>query len=446
MTEADMQERLAGLLRKAKALGADTADTLGVSSTALSASFRMGSLEGVERAESDDIGLRVMIGQRQAMSSTTDMRPHVLEALAERVVAMAKAAPEDPYCGLAARDMLAKSWPDLDLDDPVEPSADLLKRRAASCEGAALAVAGITNSEGASAGWDRSRVVLMTSDGFSGAYAGSSHAVSVSVVAGEGLAMERDDDFATSRYGEDLADPEHVGRNAAALALKRLNPRKAATASLPVVFDPRVSMSLVGHFAGAINGASIARGVSFLKDRMGQSLFAKGIAIIDDPHRKRGLRSKPFDGEGVVNRRTALVEDGVLQGWMLNTASARQLGLKTTGHGARGTGGPPGIAPTNLYMQAGAQSPAELIAPIGEGLYVTELIGMGVNGVTGDYSRGATGFWIRNGVIGEPVNEVTIAGNLLAMFRELTPANDLVFRYGTNAPTLRIEGMTIAGA
>jgi PmbA protein len=446
MTVSAPLDRLNDLIKAAKALGADAADAIYVESASLGVSYRMSKLEDVERSESLDVGLRVFVGKRQAVSSSTDLRPASLKALAERVVGMAKTAPEDPYCGLADRDTLAFKLPELDLEDPVDPGAALLKERAAAAEGAALAIPGVTNSEGASASWGRSLVALATSDGFAGTYGGTSQSVSISVLAGEGTGMERDDDFLSARHASDLGDPEAAGRNAAHRALKRLNPRKAQTCAVPIVYDPRVSMSLLGHFAGAINGASIARGVSFLKDRMGERVFAEGVTIIDDPHIVRGFRSKPFDGEGAANSRRALADKGVLTTWVLDSTSGRQLGLKSTGNAARGTGGPPSPATTNLYMQAGTLTPDELIADIKSGLYLTELIGMGVNGVTGDYSRGAAGFWIENGQIAYPVNEITVAGNLSDMFMNLTPASDLVFRYGTNAPTIRIEGMTIAGS
>jgi PmbA protein len=446
MTNGAALDRLNDLIAEARRLGADAADAVYVESASLGISYRMHKLEDVERSESLDIGLRAFVGQRQAVSSTTDLRPSSLKALAERVVGMAKTAPEDKFCGLADRALLATQFPSLDLADDEEPGAERLKALASAAEGAALAVAGVTNSEGASASWGKSGIALATSEGFAGAYRGTSQSVSVSVLAGEGTGMERDYEFTSARHAGDLGDAEAVGRKAAELALRRLNPRKAKTAAVPIVFDPRVSTSLLGHFAGAINGASIARGVSFLKDRMGEAVFASGIRVIDDPHIVRGLRSKPFDGEGVANAKRALIEDGRLTTWMLDTTAARQLGLTTTGHAARGTGGPPSPAPTNLYMEAGALSPAELMSDIKQGFYVTELIGMGVNGVTGDYSRGASGFWIENGEIVYPVNEITIAGNLRDMFARLTPANDLVFRYGTNVPTVRIEGMTIAGS
>lgn len=441
-----MLDLLDGLLAAAKREGAETADALFVESTSMGVSYRLGKLEDVERSESYDVGLRVMIGRRQAISSSSDLRPEALKKLAARVAGMAKEAPEDPYCGLAEAGLLAKEWPDLDLLDPAEPEADILKARAAACEEAARGVAGITNSEGAGASWGRGSVALMTSHGFAGAYRSTNHSISVSVLAGDGTAMERDDDFTSARHAADLDAAEAVGRSAAARALKRLKPRKGPTGPVPVVFDPRVSMSLVGHFAGAINGASIARGVSFLKDRMGEAVFREGVSIVDDPRIMRGSRSKPFDGEGVPTSARRFCDRGVLTSWVLESSSARQLGLATTGNAARGTGGPPGPSTTNLYMEAGTVSPEELIRGIKSGFYVTELIGMGVSGVTGDYSRGATGFWIENGEIVYPVNEVTIAGNLKDMFLNLTPANDLVFRYGTNAPTVLVEGMTLAGA
>ncbi|HVY94862.1 MAG TPA: metallopeptidase TldD-related protein, partial [Bryobacteraceae bacterium] len=337
-------------------------------------------------------------------------------------------------------------FPKLDIEDPNEPSAETLIARAKDAEAAAMAVPGVTNSEGGGASFGRSAVTLATSEGFFGAYAGTSHSVGVSVLSGEGTGMERDYESASARHSSDLDSSETIGKSAGERAVKRLNPRRVKSQSVPVVFDPRVSAGLIGHFAGAISGASIARGVSFLKEFMGKPVFAPGITIIDDPHRIRGLRSKPFDGEGVKNQRRAIIEDGVLTTWLLDCSSAKQLGLTSTGHAARGTGGPPSPSTTNFYMEAGKLSPGELMADIREGFYVTELMGMGVNGVTGDYSRGAAGFWIENGKIAYPVSEITIASNLKEMFRNLTPANDLVFRYGTNAPTLRVEGMTIAGA
>jgi PmbA protein len=303
----------------------------------------------------------------------------------------------------------------------------------------------VTNSEGAEAAWGRSAVVIVASNGFAGGYSGSSRSISVSVLAGEGTAMESDYDFSSAVYAEDLADPAAVGTKAGRNAVARLNPRKVATRKAPVVFAPRVANGLLGHLAGAISGPAIARGTSFLKDRLGTAVFAPGISVIDDPHRRRGRRSKPFDGEGVANRRRAIVEDGVLTTWLLDLRSARQLGLETTGHASRGTSSPPGPSPTNLYLEQGRETAEAMIAAIKDGFYVTGLMGQGVNAVTGDYSRGASGFWIEDGAIAYPVSEVTVAGNLRDMFLAATPASDLEFRYGVDSPTVRIDGMTVAG-
>lgn len=439
----DVLDRLLGAARKA---GADAADALIVGGVSASVSYRLGKLEEIERAESADLGLRVFVGQRVAFVSSTDLSERTLAELPERAVAMARIAPEDKFACLADPALLARSFPALDIEDSHEPSAELLVERARAVEGAAMAVPGITNSEGGGASFSRSAVALATSTGFFGRYAGTSHGVGVAVLAGEGAGMERDYESASARHGSDLESAESVGKRAGERTIARLNPRKASSQAVPVVYEPRAAASLIGHFAGAISGAAIARGVSFLKDRLGEAVFAPGIAIVDDPHRSRGLRSKPFDGEGVRNGRMRLIDGGVLKSWLLDCATARQLGLATTGNAGRGTGGPPSPTTTNLYMEPGRHSPAELIADIAQGFYVTELIGMGVNSVTGDYSRGAAGFWIDDGVIAYPVSGVTIAGNLKDMFRNLAPANDLEFRHGTNAPTLRVEGMTLAGS
>jgi PmbA protein len=446
VTARDSEAVLEGLIAAARSAGADAADALLVEGLSASVSYRLGKLEDVERAESADLGLRVFVGQRVAFVSSTDLSRSALAELPERAVSMARLAPEDRFASLAASRLLAKVFPALDIEDPDEPSADALVERARAVEGSALAVAGITNSEGGGASFSRSRVALATSEGFSGRYGATSHNIGVAVVAGEATGMERDYESASARRSADLEAPEAVGRRAAERTIARLNPRKVKSQAVPVVYEPRVGSGLLGHFVGAISGAAVARGVTFLKDRMGAQVFAPGVNIVDDPHRLRGLRSKPFDGEGVRNRRMNIVENGVLQSWLLDCASAKQLQLVTTGHAARGTGGPPSPSATNLYMEPGALSGDELIADIREGLFVTELIGMGVSAVTGDYSRGAAGFWIENGKIAYPVSGVTIAGNLKDMFLNLTAANDLEFRHGINAPTLRVEGMTVAGS
>ena len=435
------------LVERARKAGAEAAEAVVLEGTSLGVSWRLGKLEDVERSEGRDIGLRVFIGKKQASVSSTDLSEAALAPMIERAVAMARVAPDDPWCGLADPAFLARDWPDLDIEDKTpQPSAEALAAVAAEAEEAALAVPGVTNSSGAGASFGRSGVALVTSGGFAGAYAGTSSSFSCSVLAGEGTTMERDYEFSSKRHAADLENATDIGRRAGEKAVRRLNPRKVKSQAVPIVYDPRVSGGLVGHFAGAISGSAITRGTSFLKKEMGKPVFAKGISIVDDPHMKRGMRSKPFDGEGVKNRRMQLIEDGVLTTWLLDSATARQLGLETTGHAARGTGGPPSPSTTNLYMEAGCLSVKELIANIKQGLYVTELIGMGVNGVTGDYSRGASGFWIENGEIAYPVSEITVAGNLREMFLNMTPAADLEFRYGTNAPTIRVEGMTVAGS
>jgi PmbA protein len=441
----DKQSILDSLIRGARAAGADAADALFVESVSAGVSYRLGKLEDVERSESQDLGLRVFVGSRVAFVSSTDFPTEKLAELPQRAVAMAKLAPEDKYAGLAPRELLAVKFPELDLEDPNEPSTETLIERAKTIEGAAMAVPGITNSEGGGASFSRSAIALATSEGFYGSYAGTNHSIGVAVLGGEGTGMERDYDESSARHAGDMKDPAAVGKSAGERTIARLNPRSVKSQKVPVVYDPRASSGLVGHFAGAISGASIARGVSFLKDKMGQAIFAPNINIIDDPHRVRGPRSKPFDGEGVRNEKMALIENGVLKMWLLDTASAKQLGLTTNGHAARGTGGPPSPSTTNLYMAPGTLSRDELIADIKEGFYVTELMGMGVSGVTGDYSRGAAGFWIENGKIAYPVSGVTVASNLKDMFLNMTPANDLEFRHGTNAPTIRVEGMTLAG-
>lgn len=439
---ATLAERL---VKAARAAGADAADAVAMRSVSLSVEVRDGAVEESERAEGNDMGLRVLVGRRQAVVSTNDLAGDGVTALAERAVAMARAAPEDRFAGLAERDLLARNFPDLDLLDSALPDVGALEQMARHAETAALAVKGVTKSGGASASAGIGGMVLLTSHGFSGRYLGSRHGLSMTAIAGEGTAMERDYDYSSVLHAADLDAPEKVGRVAGERAVERLNPRKTPTRKLPVVFDRRISSSLIGHLASAINGSAIARKTSFLKDKLGERLFAPGINVIDDPLRRRGLRSQPFDAEGVAGRRMALVEDGVLKTWLLDCATARELGLKTTGHAHRGASSTPSPGPTNLHLEAGAMTPAELIKDIAAGLYVTDLIGSGASIVTGDYSRGAAGFWIENGERAYPVSEVTIAGNLLDMFRTLQPANDLEFRYGTNAPTLRVEGLTIAG-
>ena len=440
-----LTDRAERLVKAALSAGADAADAVAVRAMSLSIEVRDGAVEESESAEGDDLGLRVLVGKRQAVVSTNDMASDGSAALAARAVAMARAAPEDKYAGLADEALLAHDFPDLDLIDPDLPTVAQLEAMAREAEAAALAVKGVAKSGGASASAGIGGMVLVTSHGFRGAFLGSSHGVSTTAIAGEGTGMERDYDYSSVRHASDLESPQKIGRTAGERAVERINPRKVTTRKVPVVFDPRVASSLVSHLASAANGASVARKTSFLRDKMGQKLFADGIRIIDDPLRKRGLRSHPFDGEGVAGKKLALVDDGVLRSWILDCSTARELGLTTTGHASRGVSSTPSPGASNLHLEAGTLSPGALIADIKDGFYVTDLIGMGVNMVTGDYSRGASGFWIENGKRTYAVSEVTIAGHLLDIFRTLTPADDLEFRYGINAPTVRLEGLTVAG-
>ena len=439
---SELAERLVEAARRA---GADAADAVAVRGVSQGVEVRDGRVEESERSEGDDVGLRVLVGLRQAVVSTNDVSGDGVARLAERAVAMAKVAPDDKYVGLADSALLARDFPDLDLLDPKIPSVAELEQRAQEAEAAGLAVKGVTKSGGASASAGIGGMVLVTSAGFRGSYLRSSQGMSMTAISGEGTGMERDYDFTSAPHASDLLTPDYVGRSAGERAVARTNPRKVQTCQVPLVFDPRVSGSLVGHLVNAINGASIARKTSFLKDKLGAQLFGKDIRIIDDPLRKRGLRSQSFDAEGVTVKKHALVDEGVLTTWLLDSATARELKMTTTGHAHRGVSSSPSPGPYNLHLEPGQASPAELMGDIAQGFYVTDLIGSGVNGVTGDYSRGASGFWIENGKITYPVSEVTIAGHLFEIFKSMVPANDLQFRYGVNAPTLRIEGLTLGG-
>ena len=438
----DLADRLVAAARRA---GADQADALAVRSVSLSVDVRDGAVEESQRSEGDDLGLRVLVGHKQAVVSTNDLIGESFDALAERAVAMARAAPEDRFAGLADAALLARTLPALDLIDPDMPEVDVLEKRAREAEEAGLAVQGVTKSGGASASAGVGGMVLVTSHGFHGATLASHHAIAMTAIAGDGTGMERDYDFTSTLHAADMEGPATIGRRAGERAVKRLNPRKVTTRRVPIVYDTRVAGSLVGHLSSAINGASIARKTSFLREKLGQKIFAAGIDIIDDPLRPRGLRSRPFDAEGVAGQKRKLIEDGVLKTWLLDCATARELELETTGHAQRGVSSTPSPGASNLHMAPGDKTPDQLIAEIEDGFFVTDMIGMGVNLVTGDYSRGAAGFWIENGECTFPVSEVTIAGHLFDIFASITPANNLSFRYGTNAPTLRVEGMTVAG-
>jgi PmbA protein len=446
LTVAEALDRAQMLCDAATKAGADAADALYYCNAATSVSMRLGALEDVESSEGQDIALRVFVGQRSASVSTADMDAGELAKLVERCVAMAREAPEDIYAGLAPEDLLYKGpIPDLDLDDASDADPQALRTAALAVEEAARAVAGVTNSEGGTASHSRTRIALATSHGFAGGYGASGHSLSASVIAGEGASMQRDYGWHSAHYLADLEGVADIGTRAGTRAVARLNPGKAPTGKLPILFDPRVSSSLVSHLLGAISGPAIARGTSFLLGKEEQILFDSAIVIRDEPHRPRGLRSRAFDGEGLPTAARDLVAGGKLTGWLLDTASAKQLGLTPTGHASRG-GGASGVAVSNVHLAAGSITPAALMADVAEGIYVTELIGQGVNPVTGDYSRGASGFAIRGGQLAEPIAEFTIAGNLIDMFAALVPADDLAFRHATNVPTLRIDGMTVASS
>ncbi len=446
LTVSHAQDRAVDIVARARAAGADAADAVYAADAALDVSVRLGALEDVGRSEGADLGLRVFIGQRSASVSTSDLSDDALATLVERAVAMAREAPEDRWAGLAPAERLMHGAPPmLDLDDHGEPEPQALRDLALAAEAAARDVPGVTNSEGAGASASRGVWALATSHGFAGAYATTSYGLSASVVAGEGAGMQRDYGHHAARRRDLLDSPEAIGREAGERAVARVGAGRMDSGAMPVVYDPRVGASLIGHLIGAIGGGAITRRTSFLLDALGTRILPDTLSVRDDPHRPHGLRSRPFDGEGLAVSPTAIVEDGVLETWLLDSAAARQLGLEPTGHAARGIGGAPGVTTGNLYLDGGRLPLDTLLAEVGEGVYVTELIGQGVNGVTGDYSRGAAGFRIRGGELAEPVAGFTIAGNLRDMYRGMTAANDLRFRYGTNVPTLRIDGMTVAG-
>ena len=435
------------LVDSARKAGADAADAVYIGQESESVQVRLRELEQVDRSESEQVGLRVFVGQRSASVASSDFSDESLNELVRRAVAMAREAPEDPYAGLAPTEMIAHDpFPDIESEDGIEDDPRDLRARALAAEEAALGVTGITNSGGSSATSSCHVMALATSTGFIGGYRSTATSNSVSVIAGQGTGMQRDHASHAARHLVDLDEPELLGRLAGSRAAAKLNPSRPRPGKYPVLFDPRVAGSLLTHFAAAITGGAVAREGSFLLDMLGKPVFASGIRIVDDPLRKRGVRSRPFDGEGLPVKRMDLVTDGVLKTWTAESASARQLGIQPTGHAVRGTGGAPGAGPSNLFMEAGSRSREELLAAFPEALLVTELIGQGINYVTGDYSRGASGFMVRGGEIAEPVAEITIASNLLDIFAIIEPGSDLEFRYGINAPTLLVPEMTVAAA
>lgn len=434
---------LIGAARKA---GADAAEAVFASRRSLSVTVRMGDLEEVEREESRDIGLRVFVGRRQASVSSSDISAEARAKLVDRAVAMARLAPEDPYAGFAPDERLARGpFADLQLYDETEPSAERLEERARMAEEAARAVEGVTNTDGGSASWSTGDWRLATSAGFDGPHRASAFSLSATAIAGEGAEMERAGDGRTTRWSDDLPGAESIGAEAGRRAVQRLGARKIASTTAPVIFENRLAASLLGPLIGAISGPSVARGVSFLKDRLGQPVFARGVNIIDDPHKMRGLGSAPFDDEGVANQQQAIIDDGLLTTWLLNSAAARQLGLETTGHASRGLSGPPGVSTSNLTLMPGDMDQAALIREAGAGLLVTSMFGPSLNGNTGDWSVGCSGFWFEGGELAWPVTEITVAGNLKDIYARLVPGSDLEIRGSTNAPSILVDGLAIAG-
>jgi len=434
------------VVKAALRAGADAAEAVGAERRSLSVGVRLGALEEVEREESRDLGLRVFIGKRQAVVSGSDLSPQARAKMVERAVAMARLAPEDPFCGFAPEDRLARGpFTALDLYDPGEPDAEQLEALARAAEAAARTVPGVANSEGGSASWSEGAWRLVTSAGFSGAHQASSFSLSVSAIAGEGSAMERGGEGRSTRHACDLPTPETVGLMAGRRAVERLGARKIESRTAPVIFENRLAASLLGPLVGAIAGPAVARGVSFLKDKLGQAIFSSSVNIVDEPHRPRGLGSTPFDDEGVATVTDALIDHGVLTTWLLNSASARQLGMQTTGHASRGLAGAPGVSSHNLTLLPGNQTSADLMRDAGRGLLVTSMFGPSLNANTGDWSVGVSGFWFEGGERAYPVTEITVAGNLIDVYGRLIPANDLEIRGSTNAPSILVDGMAIAG-
>jgi PmbA protein len=434
------------VVQAAMKAGATAAEAVFAERAALSVGVRMEALEEVEREESQELGVRVFVGARQASVSGSDISTDGRARLVERVVAIAKLAAEDPYAGLAPEGHLAHGpYPDLDLFDPEEPSAEALEARARATEASALAVKGVTNSGGGSAGWSSSAWRLVTSSGFSGAYRATASSLSAQAIAGEGAGMEQAGEGRAKRWIEDLPTPEQVGSGAGRRAVAALGARKIDSLTAPVIFENRLSASLLGPLVGAVSGSSVARGVSFLKDRLDQPVFGPGIFLVDEPHAVRGLGSSPFDDEGVANRRLEIINGGVLTTWLLNASAARQLGLETTGHATRGLAGPPGVGVSNLTLSTGKDDLAGLMREAGAGLLVTSMFGPSLNANTGDWSMGCSGHWFANGEITHPVTEITVAGNLIDIYRRLVPGSDLEIRGRINAPSILVDSLSIAG-
>ena len=445
MDKTQVNEKASFLIKKSKKFGADNVDVLYIENTNIDIGCRLKKIEKLERSENSDLGLRFIKNKKQVIVSSNDLTKKSLEELVFKASKMVGAVPKDPYCSIAKGKDLIKKIPNLEIFDNKEPTIKSLKNKVIEAESAGLNVKGVTNSEGAEIGWNKSKIYLFNSNGLNVSYQSSNYSIYAVLIAGHSTSMEREYEFASSVFEKDLTKTSLVGKKAGELAVKRLNPKKIKTSKIPVIFAPRVANSFLRHLSSSINGNSITRGTSFLKKKLNKKIFSSDINITDDPLKKRGLQSKPFDGEGLKTKKTQIVKDGELKTWFLDLATAHQLKLKSTAHASRGISSPPTPSPTNLYFEPGNISPKNLIGNIKKGVYVTELVGSSINLINGDYSRGGSGFWIDKGEITYPINEITIAGNLIEMFKKMSLANDLEFKQGLNSPTMLIENMTVAG-
>ena len=445
MNKTQINEKADFLIKKSKKSGADNVDVVYIENTNIDVGCRLRKIERLERSESNDLGLRFIKNKKQVIVSSNDLAKKSLEELVFKASKMVGAVPKDPYCSIAKKKDLIKKIPNLEIFDNKEPTIKSLKDKVIEAENAGLNVKGVTNSEGSEIGWNKSKIYLFNSNGLNVNYQSSSYGIYAVLIAGSGTSMEREYEFASSVFEKDLAKTSLVGKKAGELAVKKLNPKKIKTSKIPVIFSPRVANSFLKHLSNAINGNSITRGTSFLKKKLNKKIFSSDINIIDDPLKKRGLQSKPFDGEGLETKKTQIIKNGKLKTWFLDLATAHQLKLKSTAHASRNISSPPTPNPTNLYFEPGNISPKNLIGNIKKGIYLTELMGSSVNLINGDYSRGGSGFWIDKGQITYPVNEITIADNLNEMFKKIILANDLEFKQGLNSPTMLIEDMIVAG-
>jgi len=445
MSESQINEKADFLIKKSKKSGADSVDVVYFENTNIDVGCRLKKIEKLERAESNDLGLRFIKNKKQVIVSSNNLTKKSLEELVSKASSMVDAVPKDPYCSIAKKKDIIKKIPNLGIFDNKEPTIKSLKEKVIEAESAGLNVKGVTNSEGAEIGWNKSKIHLFNSNGLNASYQSSSFNIYAVLIAGHTTSMEREYEYATSVFEKDLTKTSLIGKKAGESAVKKLNPKKIKTSKIPVIFSPRVANSFLKHLSNSINGNLITRGTSFLKKKLNKEIFSSDINITDDPLKKKGLQSRPFDGEGLETKKIKIVKDGKLKTWFLDLSTACQLKLKSTAHASRGISSPPAPSPTNLYFEPGYITPKNLIGNIKKGVYLTELMGSSVNLINGDYSRGGSGFWIDKGEITYPINGITIADNLNEMFKKTILANDLEFKQGLNSPTMLIENMIVAG-